>query len=134
MDPIGTYFTEQDENGLWKSITDEEAKAKFGKSAGEVKGEYEAYGPKLILSDYYATTFEMEPRAVERLTDLYDYWMTLCEGTPPLTPSTAFTPRTSWTPSTSGGWTLKTSWQSRRQPGCATAASPMRPGMPTRRT
>ena len=79
--PIGTYFTEQDENGLWKSITDEEAKAKFGKSAGEVKGEYEAYGPKLILSDYYATTFEMEPRAVERLTDLYDYWMPFVKDT-----------------------------------------------------
>ena len=39
------------------------------------------YGPKLILSDYYATTFEMEPRAVERLTDLYDYWMLFVKDT-----------------------------------------------------
>ena len=79
--PIGTYFTEQDENGLWQSISDEEAQQKFGKSAGEVKSEYEVYGPKLILSDYYATTFEMEPRAVERLTDLYDYWMPFVKDT-----------------------------------------------------
>ena len=79
--PIGTYFTQQDENGLWQSITDEEAQAQFGKSAGEVKSEYEVYGPKLILSDYYATTFEMEPRAVDRLTDLYDYWMPYVKDT-----------------------------------------------------
>ena len=55
--PIGTYFTEQDENGIWQSITDEESKEKYGKSAGELKGEYEVYGPKLILSEYYNTTF-----------------------------------------------------------------------------
>ena len=79
--PIGTYFTEQDENGLWQSITDAEAQEKYGKSAGELKSEYEVYGPKLILSDYYATTFEMEPRAVERLTDLYDYWMQFVDDT-----------------------------------------------------
>ena len=79
--PIGTYFTEQDENGLWQSITDAEAQEKFGKSAGEVKSEYEVYGPKLILSDYYATTFEMEPRAIDRLTDLYDYWMPFVKNT-----------------------------------------------------
>ena len=73
--PIGTYFTEQDETGKWKSITDEEAKAKFGKSAGEVKGENEVWGPKLILSNYYDEYFYMEDRAIERLTDLYEYWM-----------------------------------------------------------
>lgn len=79
--PIDVYFTSQDENGLWQSITDEEAQEKFGKSAGEVKSEYEVYGPKLILSDYYANTFEMEPRAVDRLTDLYDYWMPFVKDT-----------------------------------------------------
>lgn len=74
--PIGVYFTEKDENGVWKSITDEESREKFGKSAGELKGEYEVYGPKLILSDYYSSVFELEPRAQERLTDLNEFWMT----------------------------------------------------------
>ena len=73
--PIGVYFTSQDENGVWNSITDEEAQAQFGKSAGELKGEYEVAGPKLILSEYYENTFKMEDRAIERLNDLYDYWM-----------------------------------------------------------
>lgn len=73
--PIGTYFTEQDENGVWQSITDEESKEKFGKSAGELKGEYEIYGPKLLLSDYYNTVFRLEDRAQERLQDLNDFWM-----------------------------------------------------------
>lgn len=73
--PIDVYFTEQDEDGVWKSITDEESKEKYGKSAGELKGEYEVYGPKLILSDYYQTTFKMEDRAIERLNDLNDFWM-----------------------------------------------------------
>jgi putative aldouronate transport system substrate-binding protein len=73
--PIGVYFTEQDANGVWESITEEEAQATYGKGAGELKSEYEVYGPKLILSDYYSTTFKMEDRAIERLTDLYDYWM-----------------------------------------------------------
>lgn len=79
--PIGVYFTGQDENGLWQSITDEESQAQFGKSAGELKSEYEVAGPKLILSDYYATTFEMEPRAQQRLNDLYDYWMPFVSDT-----------------------------------------------------
>lgn len=79
--PIGTYFTGQDENGLWQSVTDEEAQAQFGKSAGELKSELEVAGPKLILSDYYANVFEMEPRAQERLTDLYDYWMQYVDDT-----------------------------------------------------
>ena len=73
--PIGTYFTEKDENGVWKSITEEEAQAKYKKGAGELKSYYEVAGPKLILSDYYTKNFHMEDRAVERLTDLYDYWM-----------------------------------------------------------
>lgn len=73
--PIGTYFTQQDENGVWLSITDKESISQFGKSAGELKGEYEVYGPKLILSDYYVENFHMEDRAQERLTDLYDFWM-----------------------------------------------------------
>ena len=79
--PIGTYFTEQDENGLWQSVTDAEAQEKFGKSAGELKSEMEVAGPKLILSDYYATVFEMEPRAQDRLNDLYDYWMQFVDDT-----------------------------------------------------
>ena len=79
--PIGTYFTEQDENGVWQSITDEQSKEKFGKSAGELKSEFEVYGPKLILSDYYNTTFKMEDRAIERLTDLNDYWMPYVDST-----------------------------------------------------
>ncbi len=74
--PIGTYFTEQDENGMWLSVTDEQAKAQFGKSAGELKGVYEVYGPKLILSNYYNDTFYMEDRAIVRLEDLYDKWIT----------------------------------------------------------
>ncbi|MCD7760309.1 MAG: sugar ABC transporter substrate-binding protein, partial [Clostridiales bacterium] len=73
--PIGVYFTEQDETGKWLSITDEEAQELYGKSAGEVKGQYEVYGPKLILSSYYDEYFYMEDRAIERLTDLYEYWM-----------------------------------------------------------
>ena len=68
--PIGTFFTEQDENGMWVSITDEEAREKFGKSAGELKGVHEVYGPKLILSSYYNDYFYMEDRAITRLEDL----------------------------------------------------------------
>ncbi|MCM1154288.1 MAG: hypothetical protein NC392_02910 [Roseburia sp.] len=41
----------------------------------------EVYGPKLILSDYYNSTFKMEDRAIERLTDLYDYWMPYVDST-----------------------------------------------------
>ena len=73
--PIGVFFTEQDENGVWKSITEEEAQAQFGKGAGELKMTYEVAGPKLILSKYYTENFYMEDRAIERLTDLYDFWM-----------------------------------------------------------
>lgn len=73
--PIDTFFTGKDENGVWLSITDEESRKKYGKSAGELKNELEVSGPKLILSDYYQTTFKMEDRAVERLEDLYNFWM-----------------------------------------------------------
>ncbi len=79
--PIDVYFTSQDENGVWQSISDEESRKKYNKSAGELKGEYEVWGPKLILSDYYSTTFKMEDRAIERLTDLYDYWMPYVDST-----------------------------------------------------
>ena len=73
--PIGVYFTGQDDSGVWNSITEAEAQAQYGKGAGELKGEYEVWGPKLILSEYYETTFKMEDRAIERLNDLYDYWL-----------------------------------------------------------
>ncbi len=72
--PIGTFFTEKDEHGMWKSITDDEARAKFNKSAGELKSTMEVAGPKLILSKYYNEYFYMEDRAMERLADTYDYW------------------------------------------------------------
>lgn len=79
--PVDVYFTGQDENGVWQSITDKESREKYGKSAGELRGEYEVQGPKLILSDYYTTTFRMEDRAVERLTDLKDFWMPYVDST-----------------------------------------------------
>lgn len=79
--PIGTYFTEKDENGVWLSITDAESQEKFGKGSGELRGEQEVYGPKLILSDYYLTTFKMEDRAIERLTDLNEFWMPYVSST-----------------------------------------------------
>ena len=79
--PIGVYFTDKDDNGLWNSIEDAQAREKFGKSAGELKGQYEVYGPKLILSEYYSTTFKMEARAIKRLQDLSDYWMGFVDST-----------------------------------------------------
>lgn len=72
--PIGVYFTEQDDNGMWVSITDEEAKAAYNKSAGELKSTYEVAGPKLILSEYYTNVFHMEDRALQRLNDLENFW------------------------------------------------------------
>ena len=60
---------------MWVSITDEQAKEKFGKSAGELKGVNEVYGPKLILSEYYDKVFQMEDRAITRLNDLYYKWI-----------------------------------------------------------
>ena len=73
--PIGTFFLDKNEDGLWASITEEQAQEKFGKGAGELKSTYEVAGPKLILSNYYSDVFAMEDRAIERLTDLYEYWM-----------------------------------------------------------
>ncbi len=74
--PIGVYFTEQDEKGMWLSITNEESQAKYGKSSGELKAQNEVAGPKLILSEYYNEYFYMEDRAMERLADTYDYFFT----------------------------------------------------------
>ena len=79
--PIDVYFTEQDDNGVWQTITDEESREKYGKSAGELKGEYEVYGPKLILSEYYNSVFELEARADERLKDLSEFWMPYVDST-----------------------------------------------------
>ena len=73
--PIDVYFTGKDDKGNWNSITEEEAQAKYQKGAGELKSYYEVAGPKMILSEYYSNTFNMEQRAIERLTDLYDYWL-----------------------------------------------------------
>lgn len=73
--PIGTFFTEKDENGMWLSISDEESREKYNKSAGELKSVYEVYGPKLILSSYYNEYFYMEDRAIVRLQDLNDSWV-----------------------------------------------------------
>ena len=79
--PIGIYFNSQDERGVWNSITEAEAQERFGKGAGELKSEYEIHGPKLILSKYYLENFNMEDRAIERLNDLYDYWMPQVDST-----------------------------------------------------
>ncbi len=79
--PIGVYFTGQDENGMWMSITDEEAKATYGKSAGELRNQYETYGPKLILAEYYRDVFYMEPNAINRLTWLQEDWMPYVKDT-----------------------------------------------------
>ena len=73
--PIGVYFNEEkDANGMYVSITDEEAQAKFNKSAGELKSANEGAGPKLILSEYYTNVFYMEDRALQRLEDLQNFW------------------------------------------------------------
>ena len=73
--PKGVFFTGQDEDGMWLSITDDEARAQYSKSAGELRNVYEVYGPKLILAEYYNEVFYMEDRAIERLTDLDQFWM-----------------------------------------------------------
>ena len=73
--PIGVYFNEEkDAEGMYVSITDDEARAKFNKSAGELKSANEVAGPKLILSEYYTNVFHMEDRALERLNDLQNFW------------------------------------------------------------
>ena len=78
--PIGIYFTEKDANGVWQVIDDETAKEKFGKSAGEHKAQYEVYGPRLILAEYYNSVFYMEDRATQRLHDIEDQWMPYVEA------------------------------------------------------
>lgn len=73
--PIGVYFNEEkDDQGMYVSITDEEAREKFNKSAGELKSANEVAGPKLILSEYYTNVFHMEDRAMQRLQDLQNFW------------------------------------------------------------
>ncbi|MCM1148804.1 MAG: extracellular solute-binding protein [Butyricicoccus sp.] len=79
--PIGVFFTGQDDNGMWLSITDDEARSQFNKSAGELRNNYEVYGPKLILAEYYNEIFYMEDRAIERLTDLDQSWMPYVQDT-----------------------------------------------------
>ena len=78
--PIGIYFTEKDANGVWQVITDDEAQAQFGKSAGELKAQYEVYGPRLILAEYYNSVFYMEDRATQRLHDIEEQWMPYVEA------------------------------------------------------
>lgn len=73
--PIGIYFTEKDASGVWQVINDDAAREKFGKSAGELKGQYEVYGPRLILPEYYNSVFYMEDRATQRLHDIEEQWM-----------------------------------------------------------
>ena len=82
--PYGVYFIGEDENGAWIALSEEQGREMYGKSPGELKGENEVWGPKLILAEYYRDIAKMEPRAVERLEDLYDYWM------PFVTDDTAF--------------------------------------------
>ena len=73
--PKDVYFKGQDENGVWISLTNEEAQEKFGKTLSEIKGQYEVFGPKLILAEYYNDVFYMEDAAISRLTDLQDIFM-----------------------------------------------------------
>ena len=72
--PIDVFYTGKGDDGMWISITDEEAQEKYGKSAGELKGVHEVYGPKLILSEYYSNVWHMEARAMERLMDIQNFW------------------------------------------------------------
>ena len=64
---------------MYVSITDDEARAKYNKSAGELKSTYEVQGPKLILSEYYTDVFHMEDRALQRLEDLQNFWIKYVE-------------------------------------------------------
>ncbi len=74
--PIGIYFSEEkDENGVWVPINDDEARERFGKSSGELKQQYEVYGPKLILPEYYNHIFYNEDRATQRLEYLENDWL-----------------------------------------------------------
>ncbi|MDE6259840.1 MAG: extracellular solute-binding protein [Oscillospiraceae bacterium] len=79
--PIGIYFSEKDANGVWQVISEDAAQAQFGKSSGELKGQYEVYGPRLILPEYYNSVFYMEDRATERLENLMNEWMPYVDNT-----------------------------------------------------
>ena len=72
--PKDVFYTGQDENGMWISITNDEAVEKYGMSSGELKSVHEVAGPKLVLSEYYANVWHMEDRAMERLMDIQNYW------------------------------------------------------------
>ena len=78
--PIGIYFSEKDANGVWQVISDADAQAQYGKSAGELKAQYEVYGPKLILPEYYNKVFYMEDRAEVRLKQLINDWLPYVEN------------------------------------------------------
>ena len=78
--PIGIYFSEKDANGVWQVISDADAQAQYGKSAGELKAQYEVYGPKLILPEYYNSVFYMEDRAEVRLKQLINDWLPYVEN------------------------------------------------------
>ena len=73
--PIGVYFSEKDANGVWQTLTDEQAMAQHGKSLGDLKNQYEVRGPKLILPEYYNSVFYMEDRAEVRLKQLINDWL-----------------------------------------------------------
>lgn len=90
--PIGIYFTEKDEAGVWQVITDDAAKEKFGKSAGELKGQYEVFGPRLILPEYYNSVFYMEDRATQRLHDIEEQWMPYVQSPVSYPNDVTFTP------------------------------------------
>ena len=70
----------------------EQCREKYGKSAGELKSQLEVSGPKLILSNYYNDVFKMEDRAIERLEDLYNYWMPYVKDTTTYPIDWVFTP------------------------------------------
>ncbi len=84
--PKDVYFSGQDENGMWVSLTNDEAQEKLGKPLNEIKGQYEVFGPKLILAEYYNEVFNMEDAAVNRLTDMQNIFM-------PYVKDTSFYPR-----------------------------------------
>lgn len=73
--PKDVYFNGQDEKGMWVSLTNDEAQEKFGKPLNEIKGQYEVFGPKLILAEYYNDVFYMESAAIDRLTDMQEIFM-----------------------------------------------------------
>ncbi len=79
--PKDIYYAGQDENGMWLAITEDEAQSKYGKSLGELRGQYQAMGPILILPEYYNNVFEMEARAMERLEQIESDWMPYVSST-----------------------------------------------------